>query len=386
MREIHSSLRLERDGAERSSQLLEEFFANAPVGICVVNSQGRIIKANTAESIVLNVEPDELSGSEYAKFFVEHERVESVIRDISTTGGSFNDAFQIRTVNGEFRTVELHANQYKVAGSEAFVRCFNIDVTAQTLATQALAAKERAEASNRSKTEFLSRVSHELRTPMNAILGFSQLLSLQELPGKQADWVKKILESGSNLLALINQILQVSELESMSSHTDLELIDIVDLTKSTSANFTQQPYARNAQIAVTVPTNDQINAYIDPTFYRDIMLILLDNSVRYSKPPAKISVQIIQSKANEVSIGITDNGEGIDPALHHRLFVPFDRLDREKYAIDGTGLGLSRAKAMVEAMGGKISLDRSNTQGTRFVINLRTPDTNLFERGGSHAA
>ncbi|OYZ07974.1 MAG: hypothetical protein B7Y29_02915 [Thiotrichales bacterium 16-46-22] len=208
--------------------------------------------------------------------------------------------------------------------------------------TEIQLAKEAAERANRAKSEFLSSMSHELRTPLNSIIGFSQLLELSDISDKQKKQLRTITQSGKHLLTLINDVLEFAKLENGKIHLNLQPVDVRPIIEQVVALSESHAYANNIQIRLATWQNTH---YIqaDPVRFQQILVNLMSN-------------------------GIT--GYGIAAEDIPRLFIPFDRLGHENSAIEGTGIGLSITKDLVEQMGGYIEVNSEVNLGTSFSVGL----------------
>lgn len=241
-------------------------------------------------------------------------------------------------------------------------------------------ARDRAERSNRAKSEFLSRMSHELRTPLNAILGFAQLLELVELEAEDADSLDQIVRAGRHLLAVINDALDVARIEtgrlSLSVedvHVEPVVDDCLDLMR---------PAAEAAGLTIGRPTMTHTGmvARADRQRLRQVLINLLSNAVKYNRPGGQVTVdfhpaddqgnRVDAPSAEWLRITIADTGIGIPADRIDEVFVPFERLGAERTGVEGTGLGLSLAKSLMDAMGARISLTSIEGIGSTFHLDL----------------
>ncbi len=231
-------------------------------------------------------------------------------------------------------------------------------------------AKDKAEESNKAKSEFLSRMSHELRTPLNAILGFSQLLDegmLGPLTDTQKEAIRDILKSGKHLLELINEILDISRIESGKINLSIEKVSVPILVQEVIK--LSQPLAVERGVKIIDKTIENTYVEADYTRLRQVLINLISNAIKYNKENGWVKISEIEGE-KEIKIVIEDSGIGIPEDKIETLFEPFDRLGMESSPIEGTGIGLTISKKLIELMGGKIGVKSILNIGTTFYITL----------------
>jgi len=250
-------------------------------------------------------------------------------------------------------------------------------------------ARRRAEAASQAKSEFLSRVSHELRTPMNAMLGYAQLLQLEEghpLDEHQRERVARIEAAGWHLVTLINDVLDLSTIESGNARIQMADID-VGLVINESVRLVA-PLAEKAKItlAVALPhqlPHEALAVQADATRLRQVLVNVIGNAIKYNLDNGRVDVTV-HVRAPQVGAGdaadddtgrlvieIADTGRGMTAAQVARLFSAFDRLGLESSTIEGTGIGLVISRRLIERMGGEIAIDSRPDVGTRVTLILR---------------
>ncbi|MFV5215899.1 ATP-binding protein [Azonexus caeni] len=229
---------------------------------------------------------------------------------------------------------------------------------------------EQARAS-RAKTEFLSAMSHELRTPLNSIIGFSQLLlnnRKQPLAERQAAQAEQILKSGKHLLTLINDILDLARIESGRLSLSLEAVAVAEVVGESVASIGALAAARG--IAISQPAADGLSIFADFTRTKQVLINLLSNAVKYNHDGGSIAISWQVGGEGRLRIAVRDTGIGIPAARLGELFQPFNRLDAEHSAIEGTGVGLALTKQLVEHMAGEIGVDSAPGAGSCFWFEL----------------
>ncbi len=244
---------------------------------------------------------------------------------------------------------------------------------------QLTTAKSVAEKASQAKSAFLSRMSHELRTPMNAILGFSQLLDTDDLTEDQHESVTEILNAGYHLLELINQVLELSKIESGKLGLDIRPIPINKVLHHCLPMI--QTQAEKRQIALhNQVTAIECQVHADFTALKQILINLLSNAVKYNNEKGTIALSCQRSGNGFLRINIVDTGQGIAPENLSKIFVPFDRLGKENEGIEGTGIGLAISKKLIQEMNGNIGVESKINHGSCFWIELPLVDSSVPEK------
>lgn len=233
-------------------------------------------------------------------------------------------------------------------------------------------AKDQSERSNKAKSDFISHISHELRTPLNAILGYSELLSMDEnITEKQRVDIGHIYNSGEHLLQLINEILDLSRIE--SGRIDIQLQDFMLYDVIVECQMMMQHMAarRNLQLEFTWLIDATINVNADPMRLKQVLINLISNAIKYTHEEDTIIVETMISAEGHVQINIIDHGPGIVQEVQDNLFEPFNRAGAEKTTIQGSGMGLAIAKQYMQHMGGDIGVVSQPGKGAKFWLTLK---------------
>jgi signal transduction histidine kinase/CheY-like chemotaxis protein len=231
-------------------------------------------------------------------------------------------------------------------------------------------AMTEAERANTAKNDFLSRMSHELRTPLNVVLGFGQILEMNgSLERRDGEAVEHILKAGRHLLALINEVLDLSTIESGRMTISPEPVELTELARE--AIDLIRPLADERPVSI----QDQLGSPLrhvtaDRQRIKQVLLNLLSNAVKYNRDGGEVTVSCTEPAAGRLRLLIADTGSGVPTAMMDRLFEPFERLGAERGHVQGTGLGLALSKQLVELMGGEIGVDSREGEGSVFWVDL----------------
>lgn len=228
-------------------------------------------------------------------------------------------------------------------------------------------ARDIAEHANQVKSEFLTRMSHELRTPLNAILGFAQILEVESSDNK---YVKNILKSGWHLLDLVEELLDLSRIETNRILVKSEKKDILPIIHE-CVEISRSPEEENS-MQIIEDINDDVACYanIDPVRFKQVIINLLSNAIKFNSEKGRVTVKCDFINKQFIKISICDEGEGLTKNQELEVFDAFQRLDANEKSIDGIGIGLNIAKNLVELMGGNIGVESKVGIGSCFWIEL----------------
>ena len=229
-------------------------------------------------------------------------------------------------------------------------------------------AREAAVAGNRAKDEFLASMSHELRTPLNAILGFGRMLRDEGgQTERHTDFVNEIVDAGSHLLALVNEVLDLSRIESGTVEIHTETIACVDLIDEALSLVRSSTDDRDIQFENRVAP--ALHVHADETRLRQVLINLISNAVKYNRPDGTVTVSG-DEQDGRVRIIVTDSGYGIPETRQAQLFEPFNRLGREAGDIPGNGIGLTLSKRLISLMDGTLTFTSEEHSGSSFIVEL----------------
>jgi PAS domain S-box-containing protein len=258
------------------------------------------------------------------------------------------------------------------------------DITALKKAEQLRAERDAAALASRSKSEFLSRVSHELRTPLNAILGFGQLLQLDPAVSASPptrERVEHVLAAGRHLLAVINDILDLTRAETGSLALAREVVEVGPLARECMTLVQPEADRRGVRLELVTRTAD-CRASGDPKRLRQVLMNLLSNAIKYNRAGGRVTVRL-HCDAQSIHAAVEDTGQGLTPAQEAALFQPFNRLGAERSGAEGTGLGLVIARLLMQAMGGDIAVTSAPGAGSSFSLSLPRHGAGLAAQVGA---
>ncbi len=243
-------------------------------------------------------------------------------------------------------------------------------------------ATQEAQAANLAKSEFLSRMSHELRTPLNAILGFGQILEMRDLPRPAPENIRQILKAGRHLLSLINEVLDITRIEAGQLSLSLEPVCAGLVAQETLDLVRPLAHLRGIHLEnALVGECGEKYLWADQQRFKQVLLNLLSNAVKYNREGGQVFVEceIIAGAPSlrdgtryqgQMRICVRDTGSGLSPEDISKLFVPFERLAAARTQIEGTGIGLTLCKRLVEAMDGCIGVRSEVGRGSTFWVEL----------------
>ncbi len=278
--------------------------------------------------------------------------------------------FRVRLPDGSYRWLASRSAVVRDDRGIALRRVgVNWDITESKSAEIARQQAALAEREIQAKSQFLSRMSHELRTPLNAVLGFTQLLQIEARQAKadnQGIKLGHIRSAGEHLLALINDVLDLSSLESGELKLQLQPVDLAALIAQTVPLV--EPLAAQHEVAIRAGESAGI-ALADPKRMRQVLINLLSNAIKYNRRGGQVLIET-RLEPGRVVLIVRDTGRGLTPDQLTHLFEPFNRLGIESEGIEGTGIGLTIVKALVEGMGGTIRISSRPGTGTGFEVTL----------------
>ncbi len=343
----------------------------------LVHRDWEILYANAAAAKVFGYKVEEFVGRSFLELVSSEERdlVADIRRRRLAGDTDVPNYYELKCVRQDGDPISIEANVRIIDwdGEPAF-QATMIDVSRRKkIESYLLSAKEDAERADRSKTEFLGNMSHELRTPLNAIIGFSQLIKDQiigSVDPHYIDYASAIHSSGMHLLELVNDLLDVSSIESGALILNDDDVDLLELAKTCERML--RPRAQKAELLVSVDTSGgPLHIRGDDRRLKQIFINLANNSIKFTKPGGHVIMRAYQDQEGRAVIEVEDDGIGISAEDQKTIFDPFIRVDSafvsEK---EGTGLGLPLVHALAELHSGSIKLESEVGVGTKIAVIL----------------
>lgn len=380
----HALERLRHDMAARQSAelaliereaLFRSIFTTVNTAVVFTTVDGAVLAANPEAEALFGVPASQLSTQKTMDFYANPADRNRLIEKFRRDGGVRDEEVQLRASDGRVFRASVSLQPTIWHGTPAMVGSV-FDITDRHQAAEALRhAKEAAEAGARAKANFLATMSHELRTPLNAILGFSEVLRMDEIspardnPAKVKEYSTLIHRAGSDLLSLINDLLDLSKIEAGKFVLSSENILVDEVVEDCLTAIRHHPNGSTVDLSCQAGVPNRV-LHGDSRRFRQILLNLLSNAVKFTLPGGSVAVQIDESNGT-VRVIVRDTGIGMTAEEVEKALTPFGRADNPlTRAREGTGLGLPLASQLARQMGGTLHLESEPNQGTTAVLEL----------------
>ncbi|MCX2860780.1 PAS domain S-box protein [Paucibacter sp. PLA-PC-4] len=377
--ELRDAQRMLNDREKQLSGLVE----TAMDAIISIDSQHRVRLFNRAAAELFQVSELDAMDSNIERFIPSRlrgghmEHVNEFARFGSTARrmGGLHTLAGLRADGTEF---PIEASISRLCQDDSVLMTVVIrDATEMRRAEQGRLAQAAAESASLAKSEFLSRMSHELRTPLNAVLGFSQLLQSDvkdPLSASHQNQIDHIRRAGWHLLALVNDVLDVSKIEAGKVDVEESSVDVPDLLDEVVRISEPAASQLGVVIATTYRRSEGVLVWADPRRLRQVMINLLSNATKYNRPGGRVEIGI-SIEEDQTHIDVQDTGIGMSAKQMAHLYEPFNRLGRESIAVEGTGLGLALTKQLVQLMHGRLDITSEEGLGTRVRVTMPSHDS-----------
>jgi PAS domain S-box-containing protein len=354
---------------------LEGLLTAAPDGIVVVGTDGVIIAVNAQAEAMFGYPHGALAGHAVEELIPTrlrethpNHRADYARDPRKRPMGAGLSLHGIRQDGTEF-PVDIALNSIDFGGRTVVLAAVRDMTERNALISELQKARDQADAANQAKSEFLSRMSHELRTPLNAILGFAQLLELDDLTADQRESAGLIRRAGTHLLDLINEVLDISRVESGKMALSVEPVMLRQMIEESLELIGPMARERGITVAHADLSGCAEVVEADAQRLKQVLVNLLSNAVKYNRAGGRIDVAW-GHRDGQVGVRVRDTGPGIPESVRHRVFVPFDRLGAEHTDTVGSGVGLALSQRLMTAMGGTLALDAATVAGASFTLAL----------------
>jgi PAS domain S-box-containing protein len=388
---------------QASERRFRAFTERSQVLTVVCDADGIVSYASPAAQRLLGLAPQALLGTRTFDW-LHPDDVASALAEmtqvLSFSNSGEESVMRVRHADGEWRHLAMLANNCLADPAVGGIVLNLRDVSGRTRAQQALRmlnaeleqrvqqrtlelehARDEAESANRAKSEFLSRMSHELRTPLHAILGFGRLLDLDAaLPPAARARVGEILHAGDRLLGMIDELLDLARIDTGHLPLRLDAVALAPLVEECLQAVAPLARRHGVQLPDAQALSLPGSVVADRERLQQVLLNLLSNAVEQSRAGGRVGVQA-ERDGDTLTLGVSDDGPGLDAAQKDRLFHAFERLGADRGAADGAGTGLALSKRLVELMRGQIGLDSEPGVGSRFWVRLGAADDTATDAG-----
>ncbi len=343
-------------------------------GIVTFDPHGRVASSNPAASRLLGIVATELLGEvsqpDWAMIDEDGEPVAPQGRPeamVARTGEPAHQSLGVPLDDDTVRWLQVSAHPIERPNGERWVVASYRDVSEHRRVEAELAVSL---AADRAKSEFLSRMSHELRTPLNVVLGYAQLLQMDDLAPTHRDSVDQILTAGRHLLELVEEVLDLERIKRGRLEVVLQPVPLLDALREVLELVQPLADASIVTVELRAGTEPEIMAVADAVRLRQVLLNLLTNAIKYNRRGGRVTLAG-REIGGMIVVRVRDTGRGIAPDQLTRIFLPFERLEADALGIDGAGVGLALSKRLVEAMGGQIGVESTLGVGSTFWFIVR---------------
>jgi PAS domain S-box-containing protein len=374
---------LEQRQTQQMARRMESIFNNTIDAIIIIDELGIIESINPAAEKIFGYSSQEIINKNVNVLMPEpyHSEHDGHLENYKRTGethiiGTVRELTGLRK-DGTTFFLELAVSEVHLESGRKYIGAVR-DITERKIFEDEInQARHEAEKANNAKSQFLSQMSHELRTPLNAILGFAQILE-KDRDNLDASFrlecVDHILKGGNHLLDLINDVLDLSRVETGNLSVSMEATELAPLIREVLTFSEPLTVANKIDLIDNIFSDTHYIVYADRVRLRQVLLNLVSNAIKYNRPGGTVKLSCETHGDNRLRISITDTGPGIPEEHHARLFQPFSRLEEHETLIEGTGIGLTICKELINLMEGEIHLESEVGKGSTFSIDLALCD------------
>ncbi|MGH6761882.1 MAG: PAS domain S-box protein [Phyllobacterium sp.] len=363
---------------------LTSILDTATDGIILLAQDGTIRSFNNSAAALFGYEPDEVKGKPFTMLFAieSHRAAMDYLNGLAENGVAslLNDGREVIGREAQGRFLPLFMTIGNLPNSSGYCAVIRDITTWKRAEEELVSARREAERTSNQKTEFLARISHEVRTPLNAIIGFSELMSDEKFGpignDRYKDYLRDINRSGRHVLDLINDLLDISKIEAGAFEMDFEAVSLNDILAETVAIM--QPQANRERVIIRSSFNSNLPDIVaDTRSIKQIGLNLLSNAVRFTGPGGQVIISTNYEASGDVTLRVRDTGVGMSPQDIEIALKPYKQVaNMRRGRGDGTGLGLPLTKAMAEANRASFKIDSTPGRGT--IVEIAFPSTRVL--------
>ena len=366
-----------KENLEEAQLRYQNIFTNSKDAIYVCDLNGKLINYNEATSSLTGYDKEGLLGLNITKFFEDPEFWESFLTRILQSNIVVEEEINLICKNGNIRNCIIYAGKLEY-GNFSGVNGFITDITERKQAEKLREDRKIAEKTNKLKEQFIASISHEMRTPMNAILGMSNLVLQTKMNEEQFNYISSIKNSSELLLGIVNDILQISSIANGKIKFEYDTFDLHELLANLISVMQYKVFEKSLEF--TLEVNPTIPRYLigDKLRLNQILYNLVGNAIKFTDS-GFIKIKVIELNESNgtwhIQFMVEDTGIGIPGDKIGVIFETFTRIRTKERIYEGTGLGLSIAKNLIEYQGGKIWVESTVGEGSKFYFDL------IFEEG-----
>ncbi|MCK7610603.1 ATP-binding protein [Roseibium sediminicola] len=376
-----AEVRAELDSARSQIAEMDTILETATDGVLVLDQHGTILKVNGSAEALFSANRSDMIGAPFTEFLApeSHRAAADYLDGLSRNGVAsiLNDGREVLGRVPAGGLIPLFMTMGRISGSQDEAKYCAVlrDITQWKTAEEELTqAKRQAENASSAKSDFLAKISHEIRTPLNAIIGFSEVMMEERFGAigndRYKDYLKDIRTSGSHIMSLVNDLLDLSKIEAGKLDLKFSAVSTNDVINECVALM--QPQANRERVIIRASLPDSVpNVVADPRSLRQIVLNLLSNAIKYNRSGGQVILSTALESNGEVALRVRDTGTGMTAKQLTAALEPFRQLHTSSRG-GGTGLGLPLTKALVEANRASFHIDSTPDQGTLVEIMFPT--------------
>lgn len=377
------------ESTRRNEEQFRMIAEATPIAMILTNAANRIAYANPTTGTMLRTDARLLVDSTLDNFYVDRRELEKITQLLTSQGQVQDCEVRLKRCDGETFWANASIHPLVLQGEVVFLHTFYdinplkesqaqlqaqaelLELKVQERTRELQQAKEAAELASRSRSEFLASMGHEIRTPLNAIMGFAQIMSLDDtLPDEYKDYLQMIYRSGEHLITLINDILEMSKIEAGKMFLKLNHFHLQEFLHVVKDLVILRAVDKGLLLVIELADGLPETICTDEGKLRQILLNLLSNAIKFTQQ-GQIKVRVEPVPPEHLRFQVSDTGVGIAPEELGKLFIPFVQTEAGRASGEGTGLGLTISRKYIELLGGDITVHSVKGVGTTFTFTIK---------------